>query len=250
MKGTQIGKEEITLSLFTDDIITYVRKSKRTDHRLDPAPSSLCQMRGERRLRKEESRFGAPPPNGLVVAKPGECSPGCPEQACSAHLEAQGLVRSQSFGEAHPPAVLPPGLLSRLPHQPFLVSSVTQFMRLTQGFAVLVELQGAGSELAPHHMAGFTRTKPGPPCLSWVGVKPRYRPARFSLSPIRARQGQRMKPQAGRRERKGLTTAAGLGGTTKGCSGAEGFRVWQLEHPGRPLLFISGQACTPTPCSS
>lgn len=78
----------------------------------------------------------------------------------------------QSFGEAHPPAVLPPGLLSRLPHQPFLVSSVTQFMRLTQGFAVLVELQGAGSELAPHHMAGFTRTKPGPPCLSWVGVKP------------------------------------------------------------------------------
>lgn len=99
-----------------------------------------------------------------MVARPGECSPGCPEQACPVHLEAQGLVRSQSFGEAHPPAVLPPGLLSRLPHQPFLVSSVTQFMRLTQGFAVLVELQGAGSELAPHCPLPHTtwQASPGP----------------------------------------------------------------------------------------
>lgn len=50
-------------------------------------------------------------------------------------------------------------------------------MRLTQGFAVLAKLQEAGSEPAhlvspvpPHE--GSTMSKPGPPFLSWVGVKP------------------------------------------------------------------------------
>lgn len=79
----------------------------------------------------------------------GKHSLGCPEQAQSPHLQAWALS-GQSFGEeAFPPGDLLLSLLSRFQHQPFLVLPVTQFMRLTQGFAVLAKLQEAGSELAP-----------------------------------------------------------------------------------------------------
>lgn len=86
-----------------------------------------------------------------MVVRAGEYSPGYPEQARAPHLEALGLVRSELCGEeARPPGDLLPGLLSRFRHHPFLVLPVTRFIRLTQGFAVLAELQEAVSQLAPH----------------------------------------------------------------------------------------------------
>lgn len=81
------------------------------------------------------------PPNGLMVAEVGEHGPGCPEQARPPHLEALGLVRSESCTEgARPPQDLQPGLLSKFRHQPFLVLPVTQFMRLTQSSALPAKL--------------------------------------------------------------------------------------------------------------
>lgn len=132
-----------------------------------------------------------------------------------------------------PPGHRPPGLLSRFPQQPLLVLPATRFMRLSQGFAILVERQEAAQ----------SRPSPGPhhgPFISWVGLRPNS----TELPPLArihwSRAGQ------------GVEWAGGVA-SKDGAPGwqRQGEGLWLLPqwHPGvcPPLLFMYRQDGLPAP---
>lgn len=155
----QIGKEEGKLVLFTDH---QCRKSKRTDPKLALAASMLSDVRMEGAEKKRKSRFTVslqraaseawreqPRATGAILHPP---SPG-----------GLGPVGSELSGEESS-GDLPPGLLSKFRHRPFLVLLVTQFRKLTQRPAGLAELQEASSNgptllSAPPHKEGLAMSK-------------------------------------------------------------------------------------------
>ena len=154
-----IGKEEGKLVLFTDH---QYRKSKRTDPKLALAASTLSDVRMEGAEKKRKSRFTV-----SLQRAAGE--------ACRAQPRVTGAVpQSPSPGGLGPvrsepsrdesSGDLPPGLLSRFRHRPFLVLLVTQFRKLTRRSVGLAELQEASSNgptllSAPPHKEGFTMSK-------------------------------------------------------------------------------------------